>query len=127
MVREVAKTEQQSLDPHGDLAKRAANDLGGLPAGPVVPTDHPLLPWEKEAHALIDVLAAKGIVSVEEKRRGIDELGRELYDTLTYYEKWVLSVCNNLLAKGVVTSAELARKMEDIAKREASRGREICP
>ena len=115
------------MDPRGELSARAANDLGGLPAGPLVPTDHPLLPWEKDAHALIDVLAAKGVVSVEEKRRGIDELGRDLYDRLTYYEKWVLSVCNNLLAKGVVTSEELARKMDEIARREAGRGREVCP
>jgi hypothetical protein len=114
------------MDPHGELSARAANDLGGLAAGPVGTSDHPLLPWEKEAHALIDVLAVKGIVSVEEKRRGIDDLGRELYDKLTYYEKWVLSVCHNLLAKGVITSAELARKLEEIAQREASRGREVC-
>jgi len=115
------------MDPHGELSARAANDLGGLPAGPVVPTDHSLLPWEKDAHALIDVLAAKGIVNVDEKRRGIDELGREVYDKLTYYEKWVLSVCNNLLAKGVVTSEELARKLDEVARREAGRGREVCP
>ena len=115
------------MDPRGEISARAANDLGGLPAGPLVPTDHPLLPWEKDAHALIDVLAAKGVVSVEEKRRGIDELGRDVYDKLTYYEKWVLSACNNLLAKGVITSEELARKMDEIARREAGRGREVCP
>ena len=115
------------MDPRGELSARAANDLGGLPAGPLVAADHPILPWEKDAHALIDVLAARAVVSVEEKRRGIDELGRDLYDKLTYYEKWVLSVCNNLLAKGVVTSEELARKMDEIARREAGRGREVCP
>ena len=115
------------MDPRGEITARAANDLGGLPAGPLVAADHPILPWEKDAHALIDVLAARGVVNVEEKRRGIDELGRDLYDKLTYYEKWVLSVCNNLLAKGVVTSEELARKMDEIASREAGRGREVCP
>jgi hypothetical protein len=115
------------MDPRGEISARAANDLGGLPAGPLVPTDHPLLPWEKDAHALIDVLAAKGIVSVEEKRRGIDELGRDVYDRLSYYEKWVLSACNNLLAKEVITSEGLARRMEEIATREAGRGREVCP
>src|SRR5215471_17518697 len=101
------------------MESRAANDLGGLPAGPVDLADHPILPWEKDAHAIIDVLARKGIISVEEKRRGIDELGRDVYDRLTYYEKWVLSVSNMLLAKGVVTSEELARKLEAIALREA--------
>ena len=115
------------MDPHGELSARAANDLGGMVAGPLSTADHVLLPWEKSTHAVADLLAVKGIVSVEEKRRGIDELGRDLYDKLTYYEKWVLSVCNNLLAKGVVTSEELARKMDEIASREAGRGREVCP
>jgi hypothetical protein len=64
---------------------------------------------------------------VEEKRRGIDELGRDVYDRLTYYEKWILSAANNLLAKGVITSEELGRKMAEIAQREAGRGREVCP
>jgi len=64
---------------------------------------------------------------VEEKRRGIDELGRDLYDRLTYYEKWVLSVSHNLLAKGVITSEELGPRMGAIANREGGRGREVCP
>jgi hypothetical protein len=115
------------MDPRGEISAHAANDLGGLPAGPVPQTDHVLLPWEKSTHALVDVLAARGIVSVEEKRRGIDELGRDVYDRLTYYEKWILSACNNLLAKGVITSEELARKLEEVARREAGRGREVCP
>jgi Nitrile hydratase beta subunit len=115
------------MDPRGEISTRAANDLGGLPAGPLAATDHVLLPWEKNTHALADLLARKGIVGVEEKRRGIDELGRDVYDRLTYYEKWILSVCNNLLAKGVITSEELARKLDEVAKREAGRGREVCP
>ncbi|SRR5579885_962483 len=115
------------MDPRGEIAAHAANDLGGASAGPVLPADHVLLPWEKNMHALADVLAAKGVVSVEEKRRGIDELGRDAYDRLSYYEKWALSVCHNLLAKGVITSAELARKLAEVARREAGRGREVCP
>ncbi len=115
------------MDPRGEISARAANDLGGLPAGPLAVTDHVLLPWEKSTHALSDLLTVKGVVSVEEKRRGIDELGRDLYDRLTYYEKWILSVSNNLLAKGVITSEELARKLEEVARREAGRGREVCP
>jgi Nitrile hydratase beta subunit len=115
------------MDPRDETPGRAANDQGGLPAGPLAVTDHALLPWEKSTHAVVDLLAVKGVVSVEEKRRGIDELGRDLYDRLTYYEKWILSASNNLLAKGVLTSEELARKMDEVAKREAGRGREVCP
>ena len=115
------------MDPRGEITARAANDLGGQPAGPVPTTDHVLLPWEKSTHAVADLLAVRGVIGVEEKRRGIDELGRDAYDRLTYYEKWILSVCNNLLAKGVITAEELARKMDEVAKREAGRGRDVCP
>jgi hypothetical protein len=113
------------VDEHD--AARAANDLGGLPAGLFVPSEHPLAPWEKRTHALHDLLARKGILAVEEKRRGIEELGRELYDRLSYYESWVRAACHVLLAKGVITSEELARKLDAIASREAGHGREVCP
>lgn len=115
------------MDQRAELAARGANDLGGQDAGPFVPTDHVLLPWEKRCHALLDVLAMKKIVNTEEKRRGVDELGSMIYDKLTYYEKWILSACNILLGKGVITSEELARKMEEVKKREAEHGREVCP
>jgi hypothetical protein len=112
-------------DERAEIFTRSANDLGGLPAGRLVPTDHELLPWEKRAHALLDVLDAKAIVNTEEKRRGIDELGRDIYDKLTYYEKWVLSACNVLLTKGVLTSEELARKLAEVKAREVARGRQV--
>jgi hypothetical protein len=115
------------MDPRAEIVAHAANDVGGLPAGPFVPTDHPLLPWEKRMHALADVLAAKGIVNVEEKRRGIEELGKELYGQLSYYETWALSVCHNLLAKGIISAQELAHKLTEVRAREADHGREVCP
>ena len=115
------------MDPRGEISARAANDLGGLPAGPLAATDHVLLPWEKSTTPCRTSSPSRASSSVEEKRRGIDELGRDVYDRLTYYEKWILSVSNNLLAKGVITSEELARKLEQVAQREAGRGREVCP
>jgi hypothetical protein len=114
------------MDNRGEIAARQANDLGGEPGGPFIPTDHVLLPWEKRCHALLDVLAARKIVNTEEKRRGVDDLGKEIYDKLTYYEKWILSACQVLLGKGVITSAELAAKMEEVRKREAEHGRDVC-
>ena len=114
------------MDPRGEITARATNDLGGLPAGPLDVTDHVLLPWEKSTHALSDLLTARGILGVEEKRRGIDELGRDAYDRLTYYEKWILAACNLLLAKGIITTDEMRRKMTEVAEREAAHGRQVC-
>lgn len=114
------------MDKRTEIFARAANDLGGLPAGPFVPTDHPLLPWEKRTHALLDVLDRKRLVNTEEKRRGVEELGRDIYDQLTYYEKWILAASNILLTKGILSAEELAHKMADIERREAEHGRKVC-
>jgi len=114
------------MDERAEIFTRAANDLGGLEAGPFVPTDHPMLPWEKRTHALLDVLARKCVVNTEEKRRGVEELGRDIYDKLTYYEKWMLSACNILLAKGILTAEEVAHKMVEIKRREVEHGRQVC-
>jgi hypothetical protein len=114
------------MDQRGEIAARRVNDMGGEPAGPFVPTEHALLPWEKRAHALSDALNKRGLVSTEEKRRGVDDLGKDIYDQLTYYERWVLSMCNVLLGKGLITSEELGRKMAEIAAREKTHGREVC-
>lgn len=114
------------MDEHDEVAARAASDVGGQAAGPFLPSDHVILAWEKRCHAMLDVLAKHGVLNVEEKRRGVDELGRELHDKLTYYERWILAACNLLVAKGVISSAELAQKMAEVQKREGEHGREVC-
>jgi hypothetical protein len=100
-----------------ELIKHAANDLGGLPAEPLVISDHELLPWEKRCHALLDVLDQYKIVNTEEKRRGVDDLGGEVYAHLTYYEKWIVSAANVLMQKGILTPDEIARKMDEVKAR----------
>ena len=54
------------------LVKRLPNDIGGLPADPIVQTDHLLEPWEKRCHALADVLDFHKIINTEEKRCGVE-------------------------------------------------------
>jgi hypothetical protein len=100
-----------------DLIRRSANDLGGLAADPLVISDHELLPWEKRCHALLDVLDQYKIVNTEEKRRGIDDLGSEIYARLTYYEKWIVAASNVLMQKGILTSDEIARKVDEVKDR----------
>jgi hypothetical protein len=100
-----------------DLIRRGANDLGGLPAEPIVITEHELLPWEKRCHALLDVLATNGIVNTEEKRRGIDDLGSEILGKLTYYEKWIVSASNVLMQKGILTPDEIAQRVDAVQRR----------
>ena len=96
---------------------RRHHDMGGLPAGPVERAEHDYAPWEKKVDAILRLLAAKGVITVDELRRGIEEIGPGAYDELTYYERWLTSITNNLLEKGVIEVAELGEAVE------AARGR----
>jgi hypothetical protein len=114
------------MDKRGEIAARQVHDMGGEPAGPFVPTEHVHLPWEKRLHALLDILSRRGYVNTEERRRAVEDLGKDLYDQLSYYERWALSSCNLLLGKGLITSEELGKKMAEIEAREKAHGRDIC-
>jgi Nitrile hydratase beta subunit len=100
-----------------DLLKRLPNDIGGLPADRVQQTDHQLLPWEKRCHALADVLDFHKIINTEEKRRGVEALGSEMLDKLTYYERWIAAFAIILFEKQILTPDQLANKMAEVEAR----------
>ena len=100
------------------LLKRLPNDIGGQPAPPFQRVDHTLEPWEKRAHALADVLDFHKIINTEEKRRGVEALGTELVNGLSYYERWLAAFANILFQKGILTPGDLARKMGEVVARE---------
>ena len=101
---------------------RSHHDMGGLPAGAIDRSEHALALWEKRTHALMLLLsdATRGLISVDELRCGIEALGEAEYDRLSYYERWITSLANNLLRKGVFTADELGRKLAEIETREAA-------
>jgi hypothetical protein len=86
---------------------RRHHDMGGLPAGPIDRHEHDLLPWEKQVDALLRLLMAKRVMTLDELRRGIEELGPQAYDELSYFERWIAAIANILLEKGVVGVREL--------------------
>jgi hypothetical protein len=57
-------------------------------------------------------------MTVDELRRGIESLGAQDYDRLSYYERWMASITANLIEKGVITVDELGRKLAEIEARE---------
>ena len=57
--------------------------------------------------ALCGVLRAKGLMSTDELRRGIEAIPEPDYLRLTYYQRWIRSITDNLLARGVISAAEL--------------------
>jgi hypothetical protein len=51
-------------------------------------------------------------MSVDELRRGIEAIPEGEYHRLTYYERWIRSIAENMLRKGVFTEAELSAALE---------------
>lgn len=110
------------------VTERRHHDMGGLEAGPVQRTEHTFEPWENKTDAIVRLLSdsKRGpLMRIDELRRGIEEMGPGIYDELTYYERWIASITNNMLEKGVFTVDELGRKIEQVKARHASdkRGR----
>lgn len=101
--------------------------MGGDEAGPVVPEDHDFAFWEKRVDALVIIVQAKGFFTVDGLRRALEDLGEEAFETMTYYERWVAALNQNLIAAGAYTLEELGTRMEEVAARggtygEATRG-----
>lgn len=91
--------------------RRAHHDLGGVARFLCEPIDtepHALTGFDRTVDALRQVVSAKGLMSVDELRRGIEAIPEAEYLRLSYYEKWIRSIADNLLARGVITEAELA-------------------
>jgi Nitrile hydratase beta subunit len=98
---------------------RGHHDMGGLPAGAVEPAEHDYAPWEKRVDALMMLLSApeRALLKVDELRRNVEALGPEAYDRMSYYERWIASITQTLLQRGVITADELGRKMVEVEAR----------
>jgi hypothetical protein len=104
------------------MIERSHHDMGGLPAGKVEPTEHDYAEWERRVDAMSVLLqgikpGTKRLVTVDERRRAIEMLPPAEYDAMTYYEKWVISLAEALIQRGILTTEELARKMVEVEGR----------
>ena len=99
------------------------HDMGGLEAGPIDRVDHDHAPWEKKVDALLRLLVAKKVMTLDELRRGIEEIGPDAYDKLSYFERWMTSIGNVLLEKGLLTVEELGAAMDQVRRDAAAAGR----
>jgi nitrile hydratase subunit beta len=104
---------------------RRHHDMGGQPAGPVEQSEHDYALWEKRVDAMLHLLTGRKcrVMTVDELRRGIEALGPGAYDEMSYYQRWITSITENLLEKGVLTVDELGRRMAAIEARWRAEGR----
>ena len=91
--------------------------MGGLPAGRVAATQHEYALWEKRVDALLVLLSAAGRMTVDELRKNIEALGPDAYDRMSYYERWIHSIGQTLIQRGVITIDELGRRMTEVEAR----------
>jgi hypothetical protein len=99
---------------------RSHHDMGGLPAGKVEPSEREYALWEKRVDALMMLLSQRGHLKVDELRRNIEALGPAAYDAMGYYERWMHSIGQAMIQRGLISIDELGRKMAEVEKREAS-------
>jgi nitrile hydratase len=109
-----------------DTPFRQHHDMGGLPGSPVdVAAAREFAPWQKriEATVRLALMSSKNRFTVDQFRRAIEELPASLYDSLTYFEKWIAALSNLLVAHGALTGAEVDTCAAEAAARRAAEAR----
>ena len=106
-------TDDISTEPAA-RGPRAHHDMGGVSPYTCREIDtepHELTRFDREVDALRQLLAAKGLMSVDELRRGIEAIPEAEYHAMTYYQRWTRSMADHLLRTGLVGEAELAERL----------------
>ncbi len=120
IVATVARPPPRGLYRRGRGMKRV-NDIGGEDWGPV-PLDEAETPaWALLSTALRGALGDRGagLVSLHEARRAREDLGRERYHALGYFELGTQAMHDVLVEKGVVTAGEVAGRIAELRRRRA--------
>ncbi len=97
---------------------RAHHDMGGVPKYMCLAVDtepHALDDFDREVDAIRQILGLKGVMSVDELRRGIEAIPEAEYHRLTYYQRWIRSIANTLILKGVIGEDDLAAALDGSA------------
>jgi len=88
------------------------HDRGGWPTdAPIDRSEHELADWELLADALVGALGQRGLMNVDEFRRGIESMSPDAYEQASYYERWLYSMETILTEKGVLSRGELDARL----------------
>jgi len=106
-----------TLSRMSDTDGRRWHDMGGLDGDRVALDEHDYALWEKRVDALMILSTTKGLFTVDGLRRVIEDLGPDYYEKMSYYERWVHSVNQNLIEAGAYSLTELSDKMAEVKAR----------
>src|SRR5437588_11604806 len=103
------------ISSHGRYDRRvqgAVHDRGGRPTeAPIDRNEHELADWELLADALVGALGHRGLMNVDELRRGIESMPPGEYERASYYERWLYSIETILGEKGMLAAGELDARL----------------
>jgi len=87
------------------------HDMGGMHGlGPIEPERHePVFhePWEARVFAMVRAMGAWGKWNIDASRFQREQIPAADYLRMSYYEKWLTGLRELMVAKGLVTRAEL--------------------
>ena len=91
------------------------HDRGGWPTGkPIDRGEHVLDDWEARTDAILFLLTKKGITTVDQHRRTIENIPSNDYEALSYYEKWAVGIEQLLVEKGIITKDQITQHANQI-------------
>ena len=93
------------------------HDRGGCPTDePIDKSEHPTMDWEQRVQALIWLLSKKGLRRVDEARRAIENIEPTLYESIGYFDRWVISLETLLVEKNILEAEEIDRKAFELTQ-----------
>jgi ketosteroid isomerase-like protein len=96
---------------HRPRRPAAVHDRGGRPTDAAIDrSEHELEDWEVLTDSLLGALSQRGVMNVDELRRGIESMPPAAYEAASYYERWLYSAETILTEKGVLEPGELDRR-----------------
>ena len=98
---------------------KRVNDIGGENWGAVPLAQQETPYWARLSTALRNALGERGagLVNLHETRRAREDLGRERYHALGYFELGTQAMHDVLVEKGVVTAEEVEARIAELRQR----------
>ena len=97
--------------------------MGGAPAGPIDAARARSCAVGEAGRCDPAPAAGQRLLTLDELRRGVEELGPGAYDELSYFERWIASISNLLVEKGVLQVHELGDAIDAAQQRHAEAAR----
>lgn len=101
------------------MTKRGVHDMGGDAAGPIDRHEHTPTLAERRIDAMMMLMRdeKRHLWLTDENRRTIESMSPGDYESSGYYQRWLHALRGLLIEKGVVTEAEIARRLTAVRAR----------